>query len=307
MDWMTPLKKVPAWVWATASLLLVFFIYGAVLNLRENSAGVARPSPVKSDKTGNDQTIDGHNAVHEWDDPWLVSDREDTKARIAKADANWDSGKKAVAVGRYRTLYGWENTTKDEKSVMAQRIALFELQAGNKEEVRGWIKKGLDDGCTLVFNDPEGKALLAAEKKEWDERAAKRAEEMAKVEADAKRKAEEEREKQAAADASASKRQKENLNRFSAAIDLAAKKANFQGITKISVQGDEATVTVVDSFHSLPYQNRLQFAQNLWKAWASIDSPNDVDKARISIVDRNGNEVGGSGFLGGSTVWVQQQ
>ncbi len=66
-------------------------------------------------------------------------------------------------------------------------------------------------------------------------------------------------------------------------------------------------ITVADGWHYQPYQMRLQAAQNLWSAWAKIRSPSDVDKARISIVDMNGNEVGGSRMLAGSLIWVQEK
>lgn len=68
-----------------------------------------------------------------------------------------------------------------------------------------------------------------------------------------------------------------------------------------------AILTVDNVWHMKLYQIRLQDAQTLWKAWASIASPNDPDLARISIVDLHGNEVGGSRVWGGSLIWVQEQ
>jgi hypothetical protein len=78
----------------------------------------------------------------------------------------------------------------------------------------------------------------------------------------------------------------------------------------VSVTPDDhntAKIAVTNAWHISPYQLRLQAAQNFWEMWASIASPKDVDKARISIVDFNDNEVGGSRILAGSLIWVQDK
>lgn len=75
-------------------------------------------------------------------------------------------------------------------------------------------------------------------------------------------------------------------------------------VTKISSHW-QATLTVRDSWHRRHRQNRLQDAQVLWKTWALLASPDDLDRARIKILDRMGNEVGGSRLLAGSMIWVQ--
>lgn len=66
-----------------------------------------------------------------------------------------------------------------------------------------------------------------------------------------------------------------------------------------------AKITVKNIWHLRHKQLRLQDAQSLWKGWASIASPNELDSARISLVDHNDNEVGGSRILAGSLIWVQ--
>jgi len=68
----------------------------------------------------------------------------------------------------------------------------------------------------------------------------------------------------------------------------------------------EIKISVSNSWHYEPYQIRLQLAQKLWDAWAATHSPNEPDKARIQIVDGNGNEVGGSRAWAGSLIWVQE-
>lgn len=69
---------------------------------------------------------------------------------------------------------------------------------------------------------------------------------------------------------------------------------------------DQVKITITNSWHYEPYQVRLQVAQKLWEAWARLHSPNEPDKARIKIVDLNGNEVGGSRVWAGSLIWVQE-
>jgi len=76
-------------------------------------------------------------------------------------------------------------------------------------------------------------------------------------------------------------------------------------VRKIATNTWEAELTVRDHWHLRHYQIRLQDAQTLWKAWALVASPHDLDSARIKLIDHNGNEVGGSRLLGGSLIWVQ--
>lgn len=124
--------------------------------------------------------------------------------------------------------------------------------------------------------------------------------------AEAKRK--EEAEKLAAEKAREEKAQQEirvRLNAFMAVLE----KAEVTIVRHVSVrrQGDvwRATLKVDNIWHIKHKQIRLQDAQSLWKAWAAVASPNDPDKAYITIVDGNDNEVGGSRILAGSLIWVQ--
>ena len=75
-------------------------------------------------------------------------------------------------------------------------------------------------------------------------------------------------------------------------------------IEGVTVSKNKATIKVTNIWHLRNKQLRLQDAQTLWKIWANINNPSEPDKARIEIVDINGNEVGGSGFLGGSDIEV---
>jgi len=73
-------------------------------------------------------------------------------------------------------------------------------------------------------------------------------------------------------------------------------------------QNKRAVLTVSNAWHRQPKQLRLQFAQNLWKQWAVICVKqavgDNVDACRIKLIDNNGNDVGGSSFMGGSLVSV---
>jgi len=65
-------------------------------------------------------------------------------------------------------------------------------------------------------------------------------------------------------------------------------------------------VKVRDTWHYQLKQVRLQAAQNLWNLWARGYYPEDEkDKCRMELVDLNGNNVGGSSWLGGSVVSVK--
>ena len=63
---------------------------------------------------------------------------------------------------------------------------------------------------------------------------------------------------------------------------------------------------VSNAWHYQPYQIRHQAAQRLWQVWANIHSPSDMDRARIKLIDYNGNEVGGSRLVAGSLIWVEK-
>ena len=72
------------------------------------------------------------------------------------------------------------------------------------------------------------------------------------------------------------------------------------------MNGDDIKIIVNNEWHFQPFQVRLQLAQRLWQIWAGVHSPNNPDKAFISLVDRNGNSVGGSSSLAGSIVHVDE-
>lgn len=71
---------------------------------------------------------------------------------------------------------------------------------------------------------------------------------------------------------------------------------------------DECSIVirVRNSWHYQHKQIRLQAAQNLWNLWTqSYYLEDNKDKCRMELVDLNGNNVGGSSWLGGSVVNVK--
>lgn len=72
-------------------------------------------------------------------------------------------------------------------------------------------------------------------------------------------------------------------------------------VDSVSVNGDVLTIVVTNVFHTLPYQTRLQGAQNFQKLWGSIHGGSAI----IRITDFNGNEVGGTSVWSGA--WVQKE
>lgn len=94
----------------------------------------------------------------------------------------------------------------------------------------------------------------------------------------------------------------ESLDTFNELLQATDAKAL---VTKLDLKEHTLIVTVVNSWHYEPQQIRMQAAQNLWETWARVYAPKNVDRARLSVVDQNGNEVGGSRILGGSLIWVK--
>jgi hypothetical protein len=81
-------------------------------------------------------------------------------------------------------------------------------------------------------------------------------------------------------------------------------------ISDVTFESDNkrAVLTVSNVWHMQAKQIRLQAAQNLWKQWAIIcvnqAVGNNADACPIKLIDNNGNDVGGSSFMGGSLVSV---
>lgn len=113
--------------------------------------------------------------------------REEVKKRIDKADVLWDSGKKTDAVMEYRLVY--EDSLTDEKGKILPRVVEFEVNVGNLDEAKKWIKRGLDDKLNVEYKDAVTKELFATVKKERDEAAAEEVRRKQEKTAEAERKA----------------------------------------------------------------------------------------------------------------------
>jgi hypothetical protein len=110
-----------------------------------------------------------------------------------RADAVWDRGDKVAAVRDYKVSYEEWFQSSSEKEKMLPRIVEFETKAGNTDEAKKWIRRGLDDQLRVEYSDPAAKELFVAVQKELEEARA-RAEAEAK---DARAKAEAEAERTA--------------------------------------------------------------------------------------------------------------
>jgi hypothetical protein len=66
-----------------------------------------------------------------------------------------------------------------------------------------------------------------------------------------------------------------------------------------------ARITVADAWVEMNGPARKLVATKLWNAWViAVDGQGNPDHWRISIVDSNGEEQGGSRLIAGSMIWV---
>jgi hypothetical protein len=182
----------------------------------------------------------------------------------------------------------------------------YELAATEVDgQTRYYLKRSNTDRYCYV--DSNGDLAWADDGRIWmttpSKQTAKKAAELARKQAEKQRLAKEEMVRKEEEQTLLQK----NLDAYIAALEAA--KAKVVRNVEVKQRGDiwTATLTVSNVWHLKLYQVRLQDAQALWEVWARIASPKEPDKARISIVDLRGNEVGGSRFLAGSLIWVQEQ
>jgi hypothetical protein len=100
---------------------------------------------------------------------------------------------------------------------------------------------------------------------------------------------------------------KDDLKSYEEVLKLTSEVKFIDSIIEGTRSANQIKITLKDQWHYLPYQIRLQKAQGLWKLWATIHAPENVDLARISLVDLEGNEVGGSRLVAGSMLWVAEK
>ena len=94
------------------------------------------------------------------------------------------------------------------------------------------------------------------------------------------------------------------LDRFIRNVNELQSELGLKLVDRVSIRDATATLTVTNLWHVRQKQIRLQDAQVLWQLWAQIASPENLDHARLKLVDGMGNSVGGSRILAGSLIWV---
>lgn len=96
-----------------------------------------------------------------------------SKARqeaLAEADRLYPKSP-AQAVAKYKEGYGAAGSRKAE---VIQRIVDHEAAAGNADEARKWVERGLDDGVTVEYTSPAAKDLYAKVQRDRAEKGATR-------------------------------------------------------------------------------------------------------------------------------------
>lgn len=165
---------------------------------------------------------------------------------------------------------------------------------------------------TVVADAREKRKQEQLERERIATEVARKAEEERKARqlavAEEKRRADKQRQEEEKTQREAAQKQiRDRLDAYVALLNAAeVKLIKNVSVDRIGKKSWKATLTVDNLWHIRHYQIRLQDAQTLWEAWASIASPMDPDKARIKLVDLRENEVGGSRVWGGSLIWVNE-
>jgi len=79
-----------------------------------------------------------------------------------------------------------------------------------------------------------------------------------------------------------------------------------QLIRSVKVDRDTVTVVLLPTWQMVPYQMRLQAAQEFQKMWGKMHCPDDPKRARIKLVDMRKATVGGSSKDDPAKVWVNK-
>ena len=77
-------------------------------------------------------------------------------------------------------------------------------------------------------------------------------------------------------------------------------------VRSVQLDGEHTLVITVGTvWHYQPRAARQEAAQSLWLLWANLDSPGDLDTARIKLVETKVCKRGGrEPDVGGSRIWV---
>jgi hypothetical protein len=94
------------------------------------------------------------------------------------------------------------------------------------------------------------------------------------------------------------------IAQYETALSTTTGVAQFVAGVKPGRVDGEVEIAVTRFYQTQSEADRLSLAKALWEAWVSASKPQDVDKARIRLVDSAGQQVGGSKALGGSVIYV---
>ncbi|MCI0703845.1 MAG: hypothetical protein L0241_22525 [Planctomycetia bacterium] len=116
---------------------------------------------------------------------------EQDKKKLAEANRQWDAGQKAEAVATYKALIQQDLSsvpTDAERPTVYQRVIEYDLERGDTESAKAMVERALDKNVEL----PSGsKALTDLVVQVRGDRKRREAEELARREADEKRKQDE--------------------------------------------------------------------------------------------------------------------
>jgi hypothetical protein len=103
----------------------------------------------------------------------MVWKTEKEEAAIREGNELYKQGKLAEAIEKYK--YGFPSVViSKEEAEIVKRIVEYEVKAGNAEEARKWIEKGLKRKLEITYESPAAKKLFRKVKKEREEAVARK-------------------------------------------------------------------------------------------------------------------------------------
>ena len=86
----------------------------------------------------------------------LYQGQEKADSALRQADSLYQSGHQAEAVAKYKESFGGPEA-RSRKSEILKRIVDQEIKAGNTEEAKVWIKKGIKDNVEVPYDSASAK------------------------------------------------------------------------------------------------------------------------------------------------------
>ncbi|MGI8935207.1 MAG: hypothetical protein ACR2FS_14155 [Phormidesmis sp.] len=91
---------------------------------------------------------------------------------------------------------------------------------------------------------------------------------------------------------------------YKAALETISGMSSFVSDIRPGLIDGMVELEVTVNFQEESKPAREDFAVSLWEAWVAASDLEDVDDARIRLVNRQGKQVGGSRMIGGSVIYV---